>query len=89
MIELSNEEYRTLHTFAVSLSKVNWGCWQRTEQWPNFQNVGYTTSQFAGGGILFRFDEQVKFKDQRGKRWSYNISRAQAPRNTCRLFAPE
>lgn len=88
MIELTNEEYETLYEFATELSKVNWGSWQRTETWPSFQNVSYTASQFEGGGILFRFDEPVKYGQQKGKRWSYHLSRAQAPKNTCRMFKP-
>ena len=86
-IRLTSKDYETLYALVNQLSEINWGCWPNSNTWPLLK-TGYTIVQIGDKGVLVNFDEPVEFNQQRSRRWTRNISRANMPKGAARFLKP-
>ena len=84
---LSQGDYEAMHKLVTELSPINWGAWPSTNTWPTLA-VGYTVSQFEGGGVLVNFNKAVRYGDQCSRSWTFHIARVNAPKAAARFFPP-
>ena len=81
---LTDSQYARVYDLVGNLIKINWGCWPDAATWPDIGGVGYTITQYEGGGVVVKFDCPVHYGDQTGRRWVFGMS----PRGACRMHKP-